>query len=193
MGWFFACLSGALAFLAVLCLRGCAAFSSLVRGSYSLVRVSRLLTGRRRRHCRLPLGNWNRHWPASAPRSALSPLPVVHEPPLPFIPGFSPSLAHLPVPLPPAPKPQPCHRLCPDSFLAAPAPKAQFSAGPLFTVLQCWPPLCDPMDCNSPGSSVHRVLQAGILERVAMPFCRGSSQPRDLTRVSYIAGRFLTV
>ena len=38
--------------------------------------------------------------------------------------------------------------------------------------------LCDPMDCNSPDSSVHGILQARILEWVAMPSSRGSSQPR---------------
>ena len=37
--------------------------------------------------------------------------------------------------------------------------------------------LCDPMDCRPPGSSVHGVLQARILEWVAMPSSRGSSQP----------------
>ena len=39
--------------------------------------------------------------------------------------------------------------------------------------------LCNPMDCSLPGSSVHGILQAGILEWVAMPSARGSSQPRD--------------
>ena len=39
--------------------------------------------------------------------------------------------------------------------------------------------LCGPMDCSPPGSSVHRILQARIVEWVAIPFCRGSSQPRD--------------
>ena len=39
--------------------------------------------------------------------------------------------------------------------------------------------LCNPMDCSPPGSSVHGILQAGILEWVAMPSFRGSSQPRD--------------
>ena len=39
--------------------------------------------------------------------------------------------------------------------------------------------LCDPMDCSPPGSSVHGILQARILEWVAMPSSRGSSQPRD--------------
>ena len=53
--------------------------------------------------------------------------------------------------------------------------------------------LCDPMDCSPPGSSVHGILQARILEWVAIPFSRGSSQPRDRTPVSYIAGRFFTV
>ena len=44
-----------------------------------------------------------------------------------------------------------------------------------------------------PGSSVHGILQAIILEWVAVPFCRGSSQPRDRTQVSYIAGKFFTI
>ena len=39
--------------------------------------------------------------------------------------------------------------------------------------------LCDPMDCSPPGSSVLGILQARILEWVAIPFSRGSSQPRD--------------
>ena len=44
--------------------------------------------------------------------------------------------------------------------------------------------LCHPMDCGPPGSSVHGSLLAGILERVAISFSRGSFQPRDQTRVS---------
>ena len=52
--------------------------------------------------------------------------------------------------------------------------------------------LCDPMDCNLPGSSVHGILQAGILEWVATSFSRGSSPPRDRTRVSRIPGRHFT-
>ena len=44
---------------------------------------------------------------------------------------------------------------------------------------QSYPTLWDPMDCSPPGSSVHGVSQARILEWVAMPFSRGSSQPRD--------------
>ena len=42
--------------------------------------------------------------------------------------------------------------------------------------------LCDPMDCSLPGSSGRRILQAEILEWVAMSFSRGSSQPRDQTQ-----------
>ena len=52
--------------------------------------------------------------------------------------------------------------------------------------------LCDPMDCSLPGSSVHGVLQARILEWVAMPSSKGSSQPRNRTYVSSTAGRFFT-
>ena len=47
--------------------------------------------------------------------------------------------------------------------------------------------LCDPMDCNLPGSSVHGILQARRLEWVAMPSSRGSSQPRDWTHVYYVS------
>ena len=53
--------------------------------------------------------------------------------------------------------------------------------------------LFDPMDYRLPGSSFHRILQVRILEWVAIPFSRGSSQPRDGTWISYIAGRFFTV
>ena len=53
--------------------------------------------------------------------------------------------------------------------------------------------LCSPMDRSLPGSSVLGVLQAQILEWVAVPSSRGSSSPRDLTWVSRIAGRFSTV
>ena len=51
---------------------------------------------------------------------------------------------------------------------------------------------CDPMDCNLPGSSVHGILQARILEWVSMSFSRGSSWSKNRTRVSCIAGRFFT-
>ena len=56
-------------------------------------------------------------------------------------------------------------------------------------VLVFWlsPTLYDPMDCSLPGSSVHGILQARIVEWVAIPFSRGSFQTRDQTQVSYIA------
>ena len=53
--------------------------------------------------------------------------------------------------------------------------------------------LCDPTDYSQPFSSVHAILQARILKWVAIPFSRGSSQPRDWTQVSHIAGRFFTI
>ena len=53
------------------------------------------------------------------------------------------------------------------------------------------PTLYDPMDCGPPGSSVHGSLQARILECVAMPSSRGSSQPRDRTWVSCIGRQIL--
>ena len=58
-----------------------------------------------------------------------------------------------------------------------------FSCGRLF-----W----DPMNCSLPGSSVHGILQARLLEWVVIPFSRGSSQPRNQTVVSCIAGKFFT-
>ena len=53
--------------------------------------------------------------------------------------------------------------------------------------------LCDPMDCNLPGSSIHEIFQARVLEWVAISFSRGSSQPRDQSRVSCIAGKLFTI
>ena len=55
------------------------------------------------------------------------------------------------------------------------------------------PTLWDPMGFSLTGSSVHGILQVRILEWVAILFSRGSSWPRDQTRVSCTAGRFLTV
>ena len=54
-------------------------------------------------------------------------------------------------------------------------------------LLQSCLTLCDPIDCNPPGSSIHGILQARILECVAMPSSRGSSQPRDQTCVSHVS------
>ena len=49
------------------------------------------------------------------------------------------------------------------------------------------------MDCSLPGSSINRIFQARVLEWVAISFSRGSSQPRDWTQVSYIAGRCFAI
>ena len=54
-------------------------------------------------------------------------------------------------------------------------------------VTQSYPTLCEPMDYT-----VHGILQARMLEWVALPFSRGSSQTRDQTQVSHIAGGFFT-
>ena len=59
-------------------------------------------------------------------------------------------------------------------------------------VTQPCPTLCDPMNCSPPGSSVHGIFQATILEWVAISFSRGSSWPRDWIWVFYIAGSFFT-
>ena len=61
------------------------------------------------------------------------------------------------------------------------------------TVTQSCLTLCNPMDCSLPGSSVHGILQARILEWVPISFFRGSSWPRDRTQVFCIVGRFFTI
>ena len=50
-----------------------------------------------------------------------------------------------------------------------------------------------PPDCSQPGSSIHGIVQTTVLEWVAISFSRGSSQPRDQTWVSHIAGRLFTI
>ena len=60
-------------------------------------------------------------------------------------------------------------------------------------VAQLCPTFCDPTDCSPPGSSVHGILQARILEWVAISFSRDSSQLKDQTWVSHTAGRFFTI
>ena len=62
----------------------------------------------------------------------------------------------------------------------------------LVKVAQSCPTLCDPMDCSPPGSSVCGILQARILEWVAISFSRGSSQSRDRTPVSHLQADALT-
>ena len=80
--------------------------------------------------------------------------------------------------------------------LAAHSSKANKQAGLVerkMLVTQSCLTLCDLMDCSPPGSSVHRILQARILEPVAISFSRRSSWPRDRAWVSCIAGGFFTI
>ena len=60
-------------------------------------------------------------------------------------------------------------------------------------VAQSCPTLCDPMDCSLPGSSVHGIFQAIVLECIAISFSRGSSWLRDRTQVSCIVDWRFTV
>ena len=61
------------------------------------------------------------------------------------------------------------------------------------SVAQLYLNLCNPMDYSLPGTSVHGILQARILEWVTIPFSRGSSPPRDRTQISCTADGFFTV
>ena len=67
-----------------------------------------------------------------------------------------------------------------------------FLCAVLCLLTQLCPTLCNPMDYSLPGSSVHGILQARILEWTAMSSSRGSSQPRDRTQVSRLIGGFFT-
>ena len=65
----------------------------------------------------------------------------------------------------------------------------------VYSVTQSCPTLCDPLDCSPPGSSVHEVFQSRVLDWVAISSSKGSSQPRDQTKIfctPLIAGRFFT-
>ena len=79
----------------------------------------------------------------------------------------------------------------PPGDLPDPAAEPAFLVSPVsacvLSQFQSCPTLCDPMDYSLPGSSVHEILQARILEWVAMASFRGSSQPRDRTCVSYVS------
>ena len=63
----------------------------------------------------------------------------------------------------------------------------------LKSLTQSCPTLCNPVDCSPPGSSVHGILQARILEWVAIWFSKGSSWAKDWTWVSCVAGGFFTI
>ena len=88
------------------------------------------------------------------------------------------------------------HSLC---FIIEGYFKYMFFPGFLFLfkvkvlVTQSHPILCNPLYCSLPGSSVHGIFQARILEWVAISSSRASSLPRDWTWVSFIAGRFFTI
>ena len=91
-------------------------------------------------------------------------------------------------------------RICPTVYLPTKLSHFKWSTAKWTRVIStcmhaCWVAqlcltLCDPMDCGPPSSSVYGILQARILEWVAISFSRGSSRPRDWTRVSCIVGRF---
>ena len=74
-----------------------------------------------------------------------------------------------------------------------PAYRETFPGGGGGGVAQSCLTLCDPMDCSPPGSSIHGIFQARILEWAAISFSRGSSRPRDQTLVSRIVDRHFTV
>ena len=82
----------------------------------------------------------------------------------------------------------------PPRNLASGPRQVCYSKTLLCAVLSCsvMPDSCNRMDCSPPGSSVHDDSSGKILEWVAMPSSRASSQPRDQTQVSRIAGSFFT-
>ena len=80
-----------------------------------------------------------------------------------------------------------CLALCPSHFGYLPA--GYFRPKKESEVSQSCLTLCNPMDCSLPGSSIHGILQARILEWVAIPFSRRFYRPRDWTQVSLMAGR----
>ena len=77
----------------------------------------------------------------------------------------------------PGPGLEPVSPALADRFLTTGPPEKSPSMYLQVKVTQSCLTLCDPMDCSQPGSSVHGISQARILEWVAFPFSRGSSQP----------------
>ena len=80
-----------------------------------------------------------------------------------------------------------------SSHLSTPAPQDAQVVLKWSEVCQSCPALCGPMDCSLPGSAVHGIFQARILEWAAISFSRGSSQPRDRTQVFCIVDRRFTI
>ena len=84
----------------------------------------------------------------------------------------------------------PLHSLCPLCLVFTPQPPCPLHHHILHIIVKVaksHPTLCNPVDYTVPG-----ILQARMLEWVALPFSRGSSQPRDRTHISRISGRFFT-
>ena len=80
------------------------------------------------------------------------------------------------------------------SFCSEPKPlKGLQRKGKESEVVQSCPTLCDPMDCSLPGSSVHGIFQAIVLEWIAISFSRGSPRPRDGNWVSRVVDRGFTI
>ena len=98
-----------------------------------------------------------------------------------------------------------CVPALPGWFLSTKPPGQSLGAVPYFilflgsplkvqvSVIQLCLTLYNPTDCNLPGSSIHGIFQASILEWLVIPFSKGSSRPRDWNWVSCIAGRFFTI
>ena len=80
-----------------------------------------------------------------------------------------------------------------EAVLPGNQPHVLKSKSSICLVAQSCLTLYDPMDCSLPYSSVHGILQARMLEWVALSFCRESSRPRDQTLVSFTASKFFTV
>ena len=99
------------------------------------------------------------------------------------------------------------YALCPDlhhallipfyitycAFSCSPCQRCSYVWTVMVKIAQSCPTLCDPMDCSLPGSSVHGILQAIVLEWIAISFSKGSSQPRDRTQVSRIVDTHFTI
>ena len=135
---------------------------------------------------------WSKQWPN--PSSPPSPSNPTHQAPLSwplsdFI-HWPPSL----LPLPTSDWPPSCwwpleawwsqedKHSADFSFLAHQAEQSHACS-----VTKSCPTLCDPMVCSPPGSCVCGILQAKILEWVAISSCRESSRPRDRTCTSYVS------
>ena len=73
-----------------------------------------------------------------------------------------------------------------------PSPGPEWVTPAMLVIPQSCPTFCSPKDCNPPDSSDHGILQARILEWIALPFSRGSSWPRYQTWVSYNISQYGT-